>query len=209
MARPLGSGPIHVFIGFGPPAGRPAFIPPAPSPSVGTPVYYGTTREGPDITEVSDFFPVMSDLTGPKQSLDEGCAGREDTIALTMSSWSQTVDNGLENFLRPAIGPANIGTYLLSDLGTLVLSEGFTLGIWLLKGAGAKAVNIASGMPLGRYYMTCIPIGPNKLIEGNKENLRVRVFRAKKDPAFLNGGTLPLFREDNAAFAGLPPATFG
>ncbi len=81
--------------------------------------------------------------------------------------------------------------------------------MWMVKAAAAKAINIASGMPLGRYYPTCIMVGPNKLIEGNKENLRVRIFQAKKDLAQLNLGKLPLFREDNAAFAGLPAPTFG
>lgn len=209
MARPLGSGPIHIYLGFGPPVRSP--VPaglPAPVGPAGA-VYFGTTRAGPDIDEQNDFYPVMNDLTGPKQSMDEGFAGREDTISLVMSSWFQGGDNVLENFLNPAANAALRGTNLLSDLGTLMLSEGRTIGMWLVKAAGAKAVNVAAALPVGRYYPTCIMVGPNKLVEGNKENLRVRVFRAKKDIWAINQNLLPLFREDNAAFAGLPAPFFG
>ena|ERR1043166_761893 len=205
MARPLGSGPIHVYLGFGPPTVRP--YAPAAVSAAGA-LYYGTTREGPDVTEQVDYYQVMNDLTGPKQSMDEGFAGREDTISLVMTSWSQAVDNILEHFLDPTNAVNPRGTDQLSDIGTLMLSEGKTIGVWLVKAAAGKAVNVASGLPLGRYYPTCINVGPNKPIEGNKENMRVRIFRAKKDLVQLNNGKLPLFREDNAAFLGLPAATF-
>jgi hypothetical protein len=199
MARPMGSGPIHVFVGFGPPATQPNS--PA-AVTAATALYYGTTRSGPDITERLDFYEVMNDITGPKQSLDSGFAGREDDINLIMSSWDQTVDNRFEHFLDPGDFFNARGTDALSDLGTLMLSEGRTVGLWLVKGAASKAINIGSGMPLGRYYPTCI-IGSCKLVEGNKENLRVRSFTAKKNIYQINSNQLPLFREDNAAFNGL------
>src|ERR1051325_9169214 len=201
MARPLGSGPIHVYLAFGPPT---AFTGSPPAKGAADAYYYGTTRSGPDVNERVDFYPIMNDLTGPKQSMDEGFAGREDDIALVMSSWSQTVDNMLEHFLDPTNIVNPRGTDALSDLGTMMLSEGRTLGLWLVKAAAGKAISVAAGMPLGRYYPAVIPIGPNKPIEGNKENLRVRIFVAKKDIYKLNANQLPLFREDNAAFAGLP-----
>lgn len=206
MARPLGSGPIHVYIGFGPPNVRANS--PAPVTAAGA-LYYGTTRSGPDVDEVNDFYPIMNDITGPKQSMDEGYAGRQDRIALVMSSWSQAVDNMLEHFLDPANATNVRGTDALSDLGTMMMAEGRTVGLWLVKGAAAKAINVAAGMPLGRYYPMCILIGPNKLVEGNKENLRVRVFQSKPDLAELNNNRLVYFKEDNGSFAGLPAATFG
>lgn len=209
MARPLGSGPIHVYIGFGPPntilAGNPpTAVPGAPAIVTSTgALYYGTTREGPDITEELSYYPVMNDLTGPRQSLDDGFAGREDTIVLVMSSWSQFVDNALEEFLRPIATQVagTRGTDLLSDLGTLMVSEGKTLGMWLVKAAATKAVNVASGMPVGRYYFCTTMVGPNRLIEGNKENLRVRIFKAKKNLAAINIGGLPLFSELSTDFS--------
>jgi len=206
MARPLGSGPIHVYLGFGPPTAR-AFAP-TPVTAAGA-LYYGTTRSGIDTDEDIAFYEVMNDLTGPKQALDLGFAGREDRIVCLASSWSQTVENMLEHFLDPLNTLTARGTDRLADLGTLMLSEGKTLGLWLVKASATKAINVAAGMPLGRYYPTVIMTGPNRLVEGNRENLRSRVFQAKKDLATLNAGTLPLFREDNAAFAGLPAPTFG
>lgn len=210
MARPLGSGPIHVYLGFGPPAlVTGGDLAPVTSASA---VYYGTTREGPDITEQLDYYPVMNDLTGPKQSMDDGFAGREDMISLVMSSWTQSVDTMLERFLRPGVGAAE-GTDRVADLGTLMVSEGRTVGLWLVKAASAKAINIAAGMPRGRYYYTCVLAGPNKVIEGNKENLRVRIFKAKKNINALNTGFLPLFSEAAGDFsAGMlsgAAATFG
>lgn len=208
MARPLGSGPIHVYLGFGPATANNIYAPPKVGPAGA--LYYGTTREGPDVTEVTDYYPVMNDITGPKQSMDDGFAGREDTIALVMTSWSQAVDNMLEQFLDPTnAGGLGRGTDPLSALGTLMLSEGRTVGLWLVKAAGAKPINVASGMPLGRYYPTCINIGPNKPIEGNKECMRVRIFKAKKDVNEINFSRLPLFYENNASFVGLPTPTFG
>jgi hypothetical protein len=228
MARPLGSGPIHVYIGFGPPAPILVGLPPVAFAGSPTPInaagalYYGTTRSGVDTSEDLAYYQVMNDLTGPKQSLDDGYAGREDDFALTMSSWSQVVDNTLEQFLRPgtafppvagAVGgaPAGAGRGVdsLSDLGTLMISEGKTVGIWLVKAAATKAVNVASGMPTGRYYYTCILAGPNKLVEGNKENLRIRTFHAKKNITALNTGNMPLFSENPVDFVGLPAAVFG
>jgi len=206
MARPLGSGPIHVYLGFGPPTAR-QFAPP-PVTAAGA-LYYGTTRSGPDVDERVDYYQVMNDITGPRESFDEGFAGREDSISLTMSSWTQSVDNMLEHFLDPNNVNNPAGTDLLSDLGTLILSEGKSFGLWLVKAAAGKPINVAAGMARGRYYPTVIMVGPNKLIEGNKENLRVRVFTAKKDLAFLNAGALPLYKEDPASFAGLPVPTFG
>src|SRR3954452_3054902 len=112
MARPLGSGPIHIWIGFGPPAVILAGSPPAPvaggPAAVGAAqaLYYGTTRSGVDTDEDLSFYQVMNDLTGPKLSMDDGYAGREDHFVFTMTSWTQAVDNALERLLTtsPAIG---------------------------------------------------------------------------------------------------------
>lgn len=213
MARPLGSGPVHVYLGFGPPAllAGQSPIPGATPVTAAGAVYYGTTRDGPDVTEELSYYPVMNDLTGPRQSMDEGYAGREDTISLVMSSWTQSVDNALEQFLLPAGPIATRGTDALSGLGTLMVAEGKTLGLWLVKAAATKVVNIAAGMPLGRYYFCTINVGPNRPVEGNKENLRIRVFRAKKNIWGINNNALPLFSEDNitAGFTLLPAPTFG
>lgn len=207
MARPFGSGPIHVYLGFGPPSADNAAFPPVVTAA--SALYYGTTQSGPDVTEATDYYQVMNDITGPKQSMDEGFAGREDTISLVMSSWTIGVENRLEHILDPLNAVNPIGTDALGDLGTLMLSEGKTVGMWLVKAAAGKAINVAGGMPLGRYYPTCIMVGPSKIIEGNKENLMVRVFRAKKNIYKINAMQLPLFRQDNAAFTGLPVPTFG
>lgn len=205
MARPLGSGPIHVYIGLGPPSTRP--YAPAEVTAAGA-LYYGTTREGPDIDPKFDFYPVMNDLTGPKQSLDDGFAGREDTISLVMTSRNQAVDNALDHFLDFSNARNARGTDDLADLGTLMLSEGKTIGVWLVKAAAGKAINVAAGMPLGRYYMTCI-LKQHKPVEGNKENMYVTTFVAKKDLVGINTGKLKLYREDDAAFTSLPAPTFG
>jgi hypothetical protein len=199
-----------VFIGFGPP--QAIAFPSANLPAPIAPQFYGWTREGPDITENVNFYQVMNDLTGPRLSMDEGFAGREDLVSLVMTAWDQNIDNQLENQMNPTAARANgvaRGQNALSDMGTLMISEGLTCGMWLVKMAGTKAVNIAVGLPLGRYYMCTICVGPNKPIEGNKENMRVRVFRAKRNLWQVNAGVLGLFREDAAAFAALPPITFG
>src|ERR1019366_2898215 len=164
MARPLGSGPILVYLGFGPPTARP--FAPAPVTAAGA-LYYGTTRSGIDTGEDLSFYKGMNALTGPVQGLDEGYAGREDDIVCLSTAWTQSVDNMLEHFLDPlnAINP--IGTDHLSDLGTL--------GLWRVRRAALKPINVAAGMARGRYSPTVIMTGPNKKVEGNKECMISRV----------------------------------
>lgn len=205
MARPLGTGPVHIWLGLGPPTVR-AFSP-APVTAAGA-IYFGTTRAGPEIDPKFDFYQVMNDITGPKESMDEGFAGREDNVVFPMTSWSQALDNMLDHFLDFNNLRNARGTDDVADLGTLMLSEGRTIGVWLKKAAATKAINVASGMSIGRYYPTCIMM-TKKPVWGNKENLCIVSFTAKKDLAQLNIGKLPLYREDAAAFAGLPAPTFG
>lgn len=230
MARPLGSGPIHVYIGYGPPEIIPAStrtltfseIGPdgvtLPSGTVVTtpavlappPVYYGTTRSGPEIIERLYYRPLICDVTGPDQSYDMEFVGREDDIFLVMSSWNQAVENELESlpFTDLGFNPATRGTLLMNTIGSFMVVEGQTVGIWLVKAGASRPINVAANMPRGRYYPTCIMTGPNRKVEGNKENLMVRLFTAKLNVRKRGSGKLPLFLENDASFSGLPERTF-
>lgn len=193
MATVLGSGPIHVYAAFG----------------LGTEktgadaTYYGTTREGPDITEQKSFYGVKNDLSGPALNLDEGFAGREDIIALVATRWLETLDQAFEHFLDPNAAVTPRGRTRVSDRGTLMIHEKKCIVLWLVKAGASRAANVAAGMAQGRKYHACVPIGPDKPIEGNKENMRVRVYKAMNIPDIANGDFY-LFDESAAAFTGLP-----
>jgi len=189
MANVLGTGPVHVFLAF--------------DLDGQTAEYYGTTREGPDITEVYSHYPVMNDLTGPALSIDDGYAGREDHIALVMTRWDELVDQKLEAYPRGALGGSVRGSIPLSALGTMIVAEGAGVSMWLVKAGAGRPGNVAAGMSLGRLYFNCELIGPNKPIMGNKENIIVRIFKAKNE-VDVTGNNMSLFSEDAANFAGLP-----
>lgn len=197
MASVMGTGPVHVYLSFGGAAGP---TPPFFSDGASSPVtYYGTTREGPDITEVRSHYPVMNDLTGPALSIDDGYAGREDHIALVMTRWLESLDRAIETYPRQATGVAP-GSTTLATLGSMVVAEGMTFRMWLIYAGAGRTSNVASGMPLGRMYYECELIGPDKPIIGLKENMKVRIFKAK-NIVNVTKGTLDLFSEDAADLA--------
>lgn len=182
MAAVLGTGPVHVYIGIS-----------------GTPNYYGTTREGPDITEVVSHYPVMNDLTGPALSIDDGYAGREDHIALVMTRWKETLDQLLEKYPTQA-GANPRGAMPLSTLGSMIVHEGLGFPVWLIYAGAGRAGNVAEGMPKGRLYFSCELIGPNKPVHGLKENMKVRLFKAKNIVSVATN-SLILFSEADADLA--------
>ena len=137
--------------------------------------------------------------------------GREDDLILMMSSWSQIVENELESvpFTDLGFNPRTRGSLQLSTIGSLMVLEGSTVGIWLVKDGASRPINIDAEMPMGRYYPTCVLTGPIRKVEGNKENLMVRTFTAKLNVVKRSTGVIPLFFEHDGAFDGLPDPEFG
>jgi hypothetical protein len=199
MAQTFCTGPVHVYIGL--PTSTPAVV-----AGPGIAKYYGTTREGPDINEEASYFNVMNDFAGPNLPFDRGYAGAEHTIGLTMTRWDGLIDNALSLTPNPKKPGAVAGTEDVSDRGSMIGAEGLGFTLWLVFGGGTKAINIAGGMRPGRCYFQCVLIGPNKPIVGNKENMRVRIFRAQNHFNVATG-KFSLFTEENAAFQGLPAVT--
>lgn len=202
MASVMGTGPVHVFVSWG---GQNVD---GGLPQLGPFVimYYGTTQAGPDITENYSHYPVHNDLTGPGISFDDGYAGREDIITLTMTRWLQAVENAIERYPRSAIAGAAPGGIPLNALGTMIVSENASFSVYLIKSGALRAANAAGGMPIGRVYWACEAMGPHKPVWGLKENMCVRVFKAKNIPtisgtALGNPGTLDLFSENPTALA--------
>lgn len=182
MAQVLGTGPVHIYIQI-----------------AGIIRYYGTTREGPDVTEIVSHYPVMNDLTGPAISLDDGYAGREDHIALVMTRWKEKVDQLLEKYPTQALANAR-GVMPLSVLGTMITSESAGFPLWLVNAGAGRTPNVLEGMPKGRKYFSCELVGPNKPVHGLKENMKVRVFKAK-NVVNVSTGLLSLFSEADADIA--------
>lgn len=195
MAQVLGTGPVHVYLSFGGASSPSSYADGAYS----GPIYYGTTRDGPDITEHISHYPVMNDLTGPALSIDDGYAGREDIITLVMTRWLESLDQSIEAYPRQAAGLVR-GSTPLASIGSLVVSEGMTFRMWLVHAGAGRAANVAAGLASGRMYYECEVLGPNKPVRGNKENMMVRVFKAK-NIVNVTAGTLQLFSEASADIA--------
>lgn len=189
MAQTFSTGPVHIGFCFG--GVGAAAIDPATSAT-----YYGTTREGPDISEEPSFFNVMNDLAGPKLPFDRGYAGSEHTITLVMTRWDGPFDLTLDRMPNPNpaavapnfIAPANIpaGSEGALDRGVL-MSRISSLQMFMFLSNGG----VGGAEPLivkWRRYFQAVCIGPNKPIWGNKENIRVRIFKAQN---VFKGITLP------------------
>jgi hypothetical protein len=198
MAATFCTGPVHASLGIG--GGF------AAGPT--TVFYYGTTRTCPEITEEPSYFPVMNDLAGPNLPVDRGYAGSEHTITLQMTRWDGTADIALDTYPVPVAAVPGVNAGAGGDTpvarGSLVSRVAALQLCMLMSNSGGAGTPLAS---LGwRRYAQTMCIGPNRPIMGNKENIRIRIFKAQNvfNPAALTNPALALFRLFDEGF-GAPP----
>lgn len=171
MAAVFSTGPVHIGIANN--AGNPATVAPQVIPGTGS--YYGTTQTGPDITEEPSYFNVMNDLAGPNLPLSRGYAGSEHTITLVMTRWDGTIDLFLNRGPVPVANAGGTGSEGPTTRGRLDVG----VQVLMILSNGPIIAPADAVMAFYRRYFLCIPVGPNKPIFGNKENIRVRVFKAQ------------------------------
>lgn len=195
MAQTFCTGPVHIAFG----TGSTGITPPATS------VYYGTTRSGPDINEEPSYFNVMNDLGGPNLPFDRGYAGSEHTITLEMTRWDGTVDATFDTTPTPLPLGALTGAEAANARGALV-SKLSGIQLLMLLSNGGVVLPADSLMIRWRRYFQTVCVGPNKPIWGNKENMRVRIFKSQN--VFLGVNvtnlSLPAFRLFDEATGALP-----
>ena len=189
MAQVFSTGPVMIGIANNTAAAPTTAAPQTPAlPTGSNTTFYGTTQTGPDITEEPSYFNVMNDLAGPNLPLSRGYAGSEHTITLVMTRWDGRIDDFLSAGPVPAvIAPGGTGSEGPTTRGRLDVGVQVLMVLSNSPGVGPDGL-----FALSRRYFRCIPIGPNKPIWGNKENIRVRVFKAQAVFIGASYNTIPL-----------------
>lgn len=188
MAQTFSTGPVHIGFCYGGFQASPNSPSTADIPTSSS-YYYGTTREGPDISEEPSYFNVMNDLAGPKIPLDRGYAGSEHTITLVMTRWDGALDITFDRMpnsnAATATGPIAVGPDSNIPAGS---EGGLDRGVLISRISSLQMLLFLSNGGIGgiepaiikwRRYFQTVCIGPNKPIWGNKEDIRVRIFKAQ------------------------------
>lgn len=154
MAQLYSTGPAHVFVGPGT----------GVSPGISTipALYLGTCEVSPQIEIAPHFEAVHNDLGGVVP-FDEIYEGEEAFIDLDLNRFNEVTYATIA--ARPSgftAGPAR-GANTAADVGTLMLTEGKNLILWVVFPFFAKAVMRAGGMPAGYRFPACTLKGPDRL----------------------------------------------
>lgn len=152
MSQPYSTGAVQYFIQL-------------PKDSVR---FLGTTESVPTIDTERAWDVVMNDLAGSKLPFDYIYEGEESIISVVLTRFNYATINAME---IAAGGP----TQSVLDMGTLMMTEGFTFKLWVKYTAGGRPS--MPGMPLGRRYLGAILWGPDKNEGGTRAHKRHFIFR--------------------------------
>lgn len=192
MGQLYSTGPVGVFVGLG---------------SGGAPVYLGHGREAPDIEVDPEWFDVECDLGG-KVRIDVGAAGEAGKGSVLLTWYNESVLRLIQD--RAALIAR--GFQDPGEIGTLLLTEGFTYKVWFVFPNAQKAAYQAGRggpSPLGYRFWNGYVRGPDKIISGSKTARLMQVhwdFLRTFDASVTDGlmlGRWTLYDED---VTGLPPA---
>jgi len=152
MAQLYTTGPAHIYLAF-----------PTGSGTQNSPVYFGTCEDAPQVQIIPKFEDVYNSIGGTVP-FDKSYQGEVALIDLDMNRYNESVYGILA--ARPRVGTR--GVNIAGDVGTLMGTEGYTIGVYLkfdfgAAGAAPKAAYTANGMPPGYRFPGGIPIGPDRL----------------------------------------------
>lgn len=158
MAQAYVRGPAHIFAGVG---------------MAGTPFYLGTAERTPKIQIRRAFSPVWNDLGGQLVPYDWCYEGQEGFVVADLTRWNQPVLAALQGAPRQTIAAATPGTDVVGDIGTLMVTEGAAIPLWIMFPYTAKAAFAAQ--PAGYHFLATWLLGPDDLDENNTKNAKVRL----------------------------------
>jgi hypothetical protein len=108
----------------------------------------------------------MNDLSGQVIPFDLLYQGEESFVFLDLTRWNEDIRVSVAGRIAPGGNPrAGAGTAVLGDYGTMTITEGAAMELWLLfpysplGGPAAKAAMGALGP--GYHFLASIPIGPD------------------------------------------------
>jgi hypothetical protein len=149
MAQLYSTGPAHAFVG---------------SISSGgvTPFYLGTCEVAPQIEVTPRFEEVHNDIGGIVP-FDKQYGGEEAFIGLDLNRYNEGVYAALAARPNSLVAGAVRGLNSALDVGTLMLTEGKNVVLWIVFPFFAKPAMRAGGMPAGYRFPGSILLGPDKL----------------------------------------------
>lgn len=137
----------------------------------------GTTQNGVDIQHNVQYIDVPDDKAGSAQSFDDMYGGEGPAIlGMTFTDFDERVMQILERIIN--LGNKSKGSDDALDRGSLMLTEGLTWPVYLIRGHRLKPSMIAQGMLAGLRYPYC-RVDSIQVIEGRKANMKRVNFLAK------------------------------
>lgn len=153
MAQLYSTGPVSVYCGIG---------------SGGTPLFLGHGQRAPKISITAEFRDVECDLGGAV-SFDTMYGGERGRVSVLLSRYNETVLTIIQDKAIAAAGAVR-GTDDPGEIGSLMVSEGLTYGLWLNFPYNTKAFNsnAANGaIPAGYHFFAAYLRGPDDIEVGS------------------------------------------
>lgn len=176
MAQLYSTGPAHLFVG-------------AITTGGVTPFYLGTAEVKPQIEIVPQFEPVHNDLGGAVP-FDKSYEGEEAFIGADLNRYNEAVYAGLAARPNSLVPGAIRGLNTALDVGTLMLTEGKNIVVWVVFPFFVKAAMRAGGMPAGYRFPGCTVVGPDKLETGTRARKVHLLFHALRQWSPVTGAFL-------------------
>lgn len=158
MAQGYVRGPTHIYCGVG---------------SGGAAVYLGTAERSPRISIRPSWSPYYNDIAGQKIPYDWGFDGEEAFVVSDMTRWNQSVLAALQARPRTVIGGSTPGLNVAGEIGSMMITEGLAVGLWLLFTYTSKAA-YATQLAGYRFPATWL-MGPDDLDNNNTGMAKVRM----------------------------------
>lgn len=157
MAQLYVTGPAHFYVGSVSPSG-----------GVLSALYLGTCEREPEPCEIApEWEPEWNAIGGSKIPFDVSYQGEQAFIGADLNRFNEGVYLALA--ARPGTGSPP-GTNAPGDRGTLLLTEGLAVAVWMvfpfgggLPGFAGKPVQIGGGLFGGYRFPACYVKGPDKL----------------------------------------------
>ena len=166
MAQPYVTGPALIYVGV-----------PNNTGGSSRAFFLGTAEQSPVIEIRPDYEPVFNDLRGGKKPFDLSFQGEEAFTFADLTRWNENVYAALAARPRGATalalggalgvvaGAAGVaptrGLNIVGDIGTLQLTEGQNIVVWVVFPYASKAA--MAGMPAGYRFPYSVFEGPDLL----------------------------------------------
>ncbi len=211
MAQPYVTGPVNWFVsaqlGGMQPSGSTAGTP-GNAYKDGSPVFFGHTEGSPEIDIEPDWEQVFVDLKGSKKPYDFLYAGESALISGVFTRWNESVLSVMQ--ARVAGTGGRRGHNGAADIGTLMLTEGFSYPMWM-QFPFATLKPAMSTEPAGYHWFNVFLLGPDRLSSNGTRPRKVQLFWVAVSALSIPGSgsgdggwSWDLYDHNMAAIQGIP-----